>query len=266
MTKIDSAFLAHATNVLADTVSGLSGTEICKYCSQYASIYNISIPYPSNDIKNFPKKSIALRENLEKFSTEQQFTIIRDLCNLEKFRFNQNAKKVLLTLITQYENYAPNENNHFLSTMKDNVMDWLNDYPLAKQYYDKAAVKMEMKIYDRELLDSLRFSLEKLVNYITSKNGSLENKNEELGKLLKASNIKKEIRTLFDNVMKFYTNFNNQYVKHNKFIESELLDIIPIEYELIFNQTVTLMQFLVRLDKEQKIVKQDNKPIKLEIV
>lgn len=267
MTTIDSAFLTHVTNVLADTEKGLSGSEICKHCSEYASRYGISIPYPNTDIKNFPKKSVVLRKNLEKFSIEQQVIIIRDFCNLEKIRTSQDVQLILLTLITQYADYIPNEIEANLSMARDSVEDWLSDYPLAKEEYDKAVIKMKSASYNRDLLNNLRLSLENLVNYIfITTNRSLENQDKLFGRLLKDMGVKTEIITLFNNVMKFYTDFNNHYVKHNKQLDPNVLELNAIEIEFLFNQTIVLMQILIRLDKEQKIAKKDNKASKLEIV
>lgn len=224
MTTIDPEFLTHAANVLADTNKGLSCSEICKHCSEYASRYGISIPYPNTDIKGFPKKSVALRKNLEKFSIEQQVIILRDFCNLEKFRTLQDVQFILHTIVTQYTDYIPNKVEANLSISKDSVVDWLSYYPLAKEEYDKAVIKMKSASYDRDLLNNLRLSLENLANYIfITTNRLLENQEKPFDKLLKDMGVKKEIRTLFKNVMKFYTDFNNHYIKHNKQLDPNIL-------------------------------------------
>lgn len=63
MPKIDDAFLAYSSDILADTNDGLSGMKIVEYCNSYAIDYNRKTPYGSYPF-DAPNKRTALKENL----------------------------------------------------------------------------------------------------------------------------------------------------------------------------------------------------------
>ena len=96
---MDNIFLTHATDILGDTDKGLTGSEIIRYCTQYAIKYNISIPVTSIDMlkttykPNIPNKRTALLKNLLAFNEEQQIVILNDLCDLPKFKDNEEFVK-----------------------------------------------------------------------------------------------------------------------------------------------------------------------------
>lgn len=62
--KIDDVFISHASDILADTNSGLSGSQIIKECNSYAIDFNVSIPITSPNFGKFgsiiPNKRTAL--------------------------------------------------------------------------------------------------------------------------------------------------------------------------------------------------------------
>ena len=53
MKIIDDSFLNYASELLADTSKGLSGSQIVKYCNEYAIQYGVSIPVASADFGKF---------------------------------------------------------------------------------------------------------------------------------------------------------------------------------------------------------------------
>ena len=81
MAKIDPTFILYACDILAETGSGLSGMKIAEYSNSYAIKYNRVIPHGSYPF-NAPNKRTALRENLNVFDKPEQFTIIKELCEL----------------------------------------------------------------------------------------------------------------------------------------------------------------------------------------
>ena len=66
--KIDDVFLRHAADILADTNTGLTGSEIVKFCNSYAIDFNVNIPITSSNFGSFgsvvPNKRTALYKNL----------------------------------------------------------------------------------------------------------------------------------------------------------------------------------------------------------
>lgn len=84
--KIDDTFISYASDILGETNSGLSGSQIVKYCNSYAIDFAVTIPVSSPDFGKFgsivPNKRTALYRNLSAFDGPQQFTIIKELCEL----------------------------------------------------------------------------------------------------------------------------------------------------------------------------------------
>ena len=248
---MDDSFLGYATSILADTNEGLSGSEICKLCSKYAVDYAKTIIYTAQPFKKGTSninKAQALQENLACFEPEQQFLIIRDLCDLEKFTNNSKVTKLKLALAKNYAHLAPQEIAQQILEITNQVRHWLDNYPEAKLHYESALEKKNNKLYERNLLDDLRFSLESLVNKILRKQKSLENLKSELGKFLDERNINVEVKNLYiSTVFDFFTKYQNENVKNNSIFKE-------IEIDFIFNQTTVIMQFLIALHK--KIINQ----------
>lgn len=95
-------------------------------------------------------------------------------------------------------------------------------------------------------MDDLRFSLEMLVKAILKNSKSLENQKSELGNFLKENSISGEIINLYtDKILKFYTDYQNNNVKHNE-------NYNEIEVDFIFEQTAVLMRLLIKLDNKKK--------------
>ncbi|MBF0785536.1 hypothetical protein E4T80_08700 [Muribacter muris] len=244
---IDNAFLSYAASILADTNDGLSGSEICKFCNQYAVEYNKTIKYTQQPFKKDTSninKAQALQENLACFESEQQFVIIRNLCDLVKFANNQKVNELKLTLIKNYGYLAPQEIAEQILETVNQVRHWLDNYPEAKGHYEAALEKKNSKIYGRNLLDDLRLSLESLIKEILEKQKSLENLKSDLGNFLAKRNINVEIRNFYiSTVFDFFVKYQNERVKHNDLFKD-------FEVGFIFNQTTILMQFLITLHNQ----------------
>lgn len=104
--KIDDVFLRHAADILADTNTGLTGSEIVKYCNGYAIDFNVNIPITSSNFGSFgsviPNKRTALYKNLVAFNACQQFKIIKELSELDKFANNEDVKKLKAQLYERF--------------------------------------------------------------------------------------------------------------------------------------------------------------------
>ncbi|HHV6942849.1 TPA: hypothetical protein ACUMY7_001502, partial [Haemophilus influenzae] len=229
---INNEYLSYAARILADTNEGLSGSEICKFCNQYAVKYAKTIKHTKLPFaKGVSNKAQSLRENLACFEPEQQFVIIRDLCDLEKFSNNEQVKDLKLTLARDYSYLAPQEIAEQILEMVNQVRNWLDDYPEAKVHYESALEKKNCNIYGRNLLDDLRSSLESLVKDILQSRKSLENLKSELGKFLDEININVEVKNFYmATVFNFFTKYQNENVKH-------YINFKDIEIDFIFNQT-----------------------------
>ena len=241
---INNEYLSYAARILADTNEGLSGSEICKFCNQYAVKYVKTIKHTKLPFaKGVSNKAQVLRENLACFEPDQQFVIIQDLCDLEKFSNNEQVNELKVILTRDYYHLAPQEIAEQILETVNQVKNWLDGYPEAKKYYEGALEKMSCKIYKRNLLDDLRCSLEALVKDILQSKSSVENLKSDLGNYLKENNVNVEIRNLYITLLKFFLEYQNNNVKHNDLSKK-------IEVDFIFNQTTVLMQFLIVLHKQ----------------
>lgn len=237
---MDNVFLGYACDILGDTDKGLSGSEIIKYCRKFAVEYGVEIPVADADrLKTTSKtfianKRAALQENLCAFNEEQQVMIINELCDLPRFENNEEAKKLKIKLNSRYSH-----DDEFTDVTTEKTIKELSDYEKPLKKYKEALEKYEKGIYERNVLDDMRLSLELLLKEILNNNKSLENQISNLGKILKANSVSTEISTLFHSVFDFYTRYNNTYVKHNDLVKQN-------EMELIINQTSILIQFLIK--------------------
>ena len=120
MNKLDDSFLTYASDILAETNSGLSGMKIVEYCNSYAITFNRIIPYGSYPF-DAPNKRTALRENLRAFEAAEQFRIIKELSELPAFTENEQAKTLRLTLFKRYGNLATEKisETELIQTTKD---------------------------------------------------------------------------------------------------------------------------------------------------
>ena len=108
--KIDAAFIQYAADILGETSSGLSGGQIITHCNRYAVEFNVDIPITNPNFGQFgnvvPNKRTALYKNLMVFNGPQQFTIIKELCELPLFKKNKLAQEVKKRLFERFFQYA----------------------------------------------------------------------------------------------------------------------------------------------------------------
>lgn len=241
---IPTAFINHACEILGDTNTGLSGSKIVEHLNSYAFDYGLDIPYSNYPFPpSVPNKRTALRRNLQAFSPEQQIQILNELCQLSQFADNTAVNNLRYLIISRY--------GHLLMVPPDKTIDtalieqtrhWLADFPESLKLYESALMKLENKLFLRNLLDDLRLSLEKLVQTLLENNRSLENQMSDLGAFLKESGCSKELGNMFQKLFDYYTKYQNTYVKHDDaVIESEL--------EIMFEMTCSFMRFLMRASK-----------------
>ena len=239
---IPLAFINFTSEILGDTEAGLSGSQIAKYCSSYSINFDIEIPYPEYPFpKRLPNKRTALRENLKAFSPDQQFKIIKELCELKQFENNSKVKDLKIKLITRYGQFFETDNAKEINEpLIDETKHWLSDYPESLRLYEEALSKLHHNIFKRNLLDDLRLSLEKLLQIIFSNRKSLENQLPEIGSFIKQRNGSKELSNMFVKLIDYYTKYQNTYVKHDD-------AVIETEIEIIFEITSSFMKFLLRI-------------------
>ena len=239
---IPNVFIQKAADILGDTYKGLSASQIANLCAAYAADFDVDIPYPTTPFPQdgtVPNKRTALKANLDKFSPEQQFKIIKELCEHEQFQDNDDVKKLKMQLLTRYRELNKDAEN-VNETLIDETKHWLNDYPDSLKIYEGALLKFSSKAFERNLLDDLRLSLELLLKAIFANSKSLENQIADLGAFIQNKGGSKELGNMFQKLVDYYCKYQNTYVKHND-------DIIEEEIEFILELTSSFMKHLVRI-------------------
>lgn len=242
--KIDPVFVSHAADVLGDTRRGLTGSEIAKKLRAYALRYEVNIPYPSTP-NDAPNKRTMLNENLTAFSGWQQYEIIKDLCEDSRFStFLGNdfeaVRELKLMLVTRYPQFRGSDVTGINEALVEETRHWLGEYPGSLQLYESALVKYEGGVFQRNVLDDLRLSLEILLQEVLSNGKSLENQKASLGGFLKARGGSKELSNMFVTLLDYYAKYQNSFVKHSD-------AVVEQEMELIFELSSSFMKHVVRL-------------------
>jgi len=240
---IPSMFLTHASDILGDTNDGLSGSNIMKAFTAYAYDLNIDIPYSSN-LSKAPNKRTALLENLKRFPPEQQYKIIRELCEHPKLPqpIVDKINNLKIQLIARYGKAFGTVSSETLNlSLIEDAKHWLSDYPKSANLYDSALSKFNNKIFERNLLDDLRLSLELLLKSIFNNDKSLENQLSQIGTFISRNGGSKEFTNMFRTLVDYYSKYQNTFVKHNDSVVEE-------EIEFTFEMTSSFMKHLVKMN------------------
>ena len=240
--KIPATFIQYAADILADTNSGLSGSNIVRATAAYAVEYDVDIPRVSYPF-DAPNKRTALFENLMAFSGPQQYRIIKELCDHPSFQLapTQKRKELKIRLVTRYSRFDPKDTpSEVNETLIEETKHWLEGYPDSLALYSQALEKYEHGAFQRNLLDDLRLSLEKLLKSIFNNNKSLENQIGFVGGHIKSNGRSAELSNMFVKLLDYYAKYNNSYVKHDDAVIEE-------EIEFVLEITSSFMKHLVRL-------------------
>lgn len=124
----------------------------------------------------------------------------------------------------------------------DETKHWLNDYPDSLKQYQSALDKFKGNIFERNLLDDLRLSLELLMKGILENEKSLENQLSDLGKFIQDRGGSKELGNMFQKLIEYFSKYQNSYVKHND-------NVIEEEIEFVFEITSSFMKHFIRINK-----------------
>jgi hypothetical protein len=237
---IEEVFLRFATDILGETDGGLTGTEIINYSTDYAVQYNVDVPFFNYPFEGVPNKRTALKENIKVFPAAAQFAILRDLCDLPKFRDNKAAKDLKIKLISRYGALAQGEDNAINESLIEETKHWLEEYPDVLKIYNEALEKWANNIHQRNLLDDIRLSVELLLKGILGNQKSMENQQKELGDFISEKGASKELNNMFLKLVDYFGKYNNTYVKHNDNVNDN-------EIEIIVEIASSFMKFLIKI-------------------
>lgn len=240
---IKTTFLSYSSDILGKTEYEFSGSKIIRYFSAKSVDYNIEIPFDKYPFPaNISNKRTVLFENLKVFPPEIQFEIINELCDEDYLKDYQDVIKLKQQLFERYSTLTSlkKEINEKLINETKTI---LHNYPNAEKLYLTALEKYSKKIYERNLLDDMRLSLELLLKNVLSNNKSLENQISGIGKFQKAKGSSTELTNMFIKLVDYYTKYHNSKVKHNDNVNSD-------ELEIIIELTSTFIKFLIKVSNK----------------
>src|SRR5947199_10851028 len=90
---ITHSFLTHASDILADSNSGISGSELIKYFNSKSVDHNVDIPHSRAPITAVNKRT-AFLENLERFPAAVQFQMIDELTASDRLKDVEKVKEL----------------------------------------------------------------------------------------------------------------------------------------------------------------------------
>lgn len=236
---ISNVFLSYASDILAETQNGLTSSEIGKYFSAKSIDLNVDIPFHKPPFADVANKRTAFLENLQRFNSEQQFDIIRELCDHPRLSALDSVKDLKQKLYSQYPEYIPEGENILKSELVEETKHWLSNYAKAFEVYKSALDKLEKKVYERNLIDDLRLSLELLLKALLNNDKPLEKQIADIGAFQKSKGISTETTNMFNTLLDYYTKYQNKYAKHND-------NVNPKEIEFIVDLTSTFMKFVTK--------------------
>ena len=146
-----------------------------------------------------------------------------------------------IQLIARYgEEFGAVSSETLNLSLVEAVKHWLSDYPESSKLYDSALIKFNNNVFERNLLDDLRLSLEVLLKSIFGNSKSLENQIPQIGSFISTNGGSKEFSNMFRVLADYYAKYQNSFVKHNDAVVEE-------EVEFIFEMTSSFMKHLVKM-------------------
>ena len=167
---MDLNFLQYASGILGDTNSGLNNREIDTYLGKYAIKFDVN---GIRTVRVLQTKKEKILHGLIRFTEEQKYEIIDELCSLDRFSENDEVHELKNTLREKYYELAPNSIEK--SPVVQETKHWLSNYPMALKSYNSALSKFSSGIFERNTLDDMRLAFELLVKDLLNNKRSLEN-------------------------------------------------------------------------------------------
>src|SRR5438874_593168 len=107
--QLSASFVSYASEILADTNLGLTGSQIVKLTSGRAVEWGVDIPHDSNPFgQAVGNKRTALFDNLMAFSEAQRYSVIREPCDYPALREKNGpaVEKLKQALVARYGHLA----------------------------------------------------------------------------------------------------------------------------------------------------------------
>jgi hypothetical protein len=240
--KIDDTFISYACNWFGETKGGLSGANIIRFCQKYSVKYGVKLAYESMDLQvtKGKNKRTVLLENIKRFDGKQQFEMLIELCKMPKFSIHPQTLEIQSRLIERYSEFAPDSTALLDIKIIAETKHLLDDYPQVKKHYESALIKYQTQIFERNLVDDLRFSFEQLLKNVLSNDSPLEKQQDDISKFLKAKGISDSLISMYNKLREYYCTYQNVNAKHNDQIKKQ-------ELEFVIELTSIMMKLILRV-------------------
>lgn len=238
---MEENFITYATDILGDTATGLKGSEIDGCFAEYSMKFKRKI---SSEDRPFMSKRDKLKLNLQSFKDNEKYYIINDLCSKPNFLFKPKVKELQVRLIKNYPELSDiqSDEDKLDTEIINQTQHWLQDYPKALKLYNQAIENYKIKAFERNILDDLRLALELLLKQVFTNEKSLENQLPNIGALVSKAGGSKEYTNMFIQLIKYYGDYQNSYVKHNDKV------VLP-EVEFTIEITSIFMKNIIKFNK-----------------
>ena len=127
----------------------------------------------------------------------------------------------------------------------NDVLEFLQPYVDAHKELSEALQTFLEKSY-RNAVDKTRLALEIFLRELLNNDKTLENQKEELNKYL-GNDVHQNIKSMFLQILDFYTKFNNNEAKHNSGNFSEC------EVEFLFYLVGNFIRLFMQIEKERNL-------------
>jgi hypothetical protein len=124
---------------------------------------------------------------------------------------------------------------------------WLSRYPSVSKHFETA-----LKLYAakdpsqyRNMLDSLRFALEQMLQVTLNNGRALENQKDEFLGWLKQHGVHAQIRNMYQTLLSYFMSYQNDAVKHG---EDEYTEV---EVEFVLYAAGTFLRLILRLQERE---------------
>lgn len=124
-------------------------------------------------------------------------------------------------------------------------LNWLNEYKNSKEHFLKAIQFDRNENYYRNIIDELRLSLEFLFQQLFNNRKTLENQMTNIGNYFKENYISVFISNMYIKLLKIYTDYNNDNVKHGDCI-------MGIEIDYLIYLTGSFIRLIVQIESTKK--------------
>ncbi|WP_417739165.1 hypothetical protein [Rosistilla oblonga] len=241
--RVTQEFRRYAASILGETTWGLSGSEIIDETCKYAARFGVTLKYPQTP-KMGPNKRTILAANLESFSDEQAFLVIRELCNHRSVQKHADLPQLKLRLIEHCGDLIVDSvSNEVDPQLIVETISWLCHYPKSKKYYEDGLKKMSVGIFSRNTLDDMRLSLELLLKEVLDNSKSIEKQLPLIGAFVKERGGSPQFVNMLRTLMSCYKDYQNDASKHDdNYEETEVACVVEL--------TSSLMKLFIRFANE----------------